>query len=1048
MSAIDDQARSIFFAALERGSNEWRAYLEEVCPGDSELRSRVDQLLKAHQAMGSIHAGAGETPGPTMDYAHAEGPGTQIGPFKLIELIGEGGMGAVYLAQQTEPVKRLVALKVIKAGMDSRQVLARFEAERQALALMDHPNIAKVLDAGFVGGPALAGAFEDRLKAGLQRVGRPYFVMELVKGVPITRFCDERRLTPRQRLELFLPVCHAIQHAHQKGVIHRDIKPTNVLVALYDGKPVPKVIDFGVAKAAGQPLIERTLVTGFGAVVGTPEYMSPEQAELNQLDIDTRSDIYSLGILLYELLTGTTPLSHKRIKDAALLEVLRVIREEEPQKPSTRLSTTDELPSIAANRGTEPARLTRLMRGELDWIVMKALEKDRSRRYETANSLAMDIQRHLYDEPVQACPPSAWYLFRKLARRNRASLAAASLVALALVVGILVSTWQAVRATKAEGQAREQAAKALAVSGLLQEMLASAHPEHHKRADYTVRELLDDFSERLDKQFKEQPEVEATVRLIMGTAYFRLAALGESERHLAAALALRRQVFGDGNEQVAEVLAEYAWTLRDLGEPEESLGRAREALAIYRQRGVRGRPLIKAMWTVQDMLGVQGQHAEAEAIALEALAVAREAPDGNYPDVANIMHDLAFTKMSQGQAKEAEQLARQSLSLHLRLHGKEHLETGWGMCALGMVLRAQARYPEAAEHLREALAIFRNNSHGHRSYNFAFDNLLSVFQAQGNEKEAEALRRQRLADKTKLVERTPADAEDWLQRGAAHAELHRHLEAIADYEKAISLLERLPTFPSKRELRRQHASAYGELANSHVALGHQAEAEELCKKALELRRTYLGADHKETLWTMHMLARTYATLGRHAEAAKLGEETLALQRAKLGSDHPDTLWSMRDTADSLFKLGRGVEAVPLIDECVKLAADKPAHADIVLAVMALRFRHFKTTKNLAGVRATAEMWERLNRTDGNGLYNAACFRAVTSTILKADPKTPAVDATRLATEEADRAMAWLHKAVAAGFKDARLVAKDTDLDALRGREDFKKVLAELEGKKK
>src|SRR5947207_15711629 len=350
-------------------------------------------------------------------------------------------MGTVWMAEQTEPVTRRVAVKLIKAGMDSRQVIARFEAERQALALMDHPNIAKVHD---------AGTTPD---------GRPFLVMELVKGVPITRYCDERRLTPRQRLELFVPVCQAVQHAHQKGVIHRDVKPSNVLVAQYDGVPVPKVIDFGIAKAAGQPLTERTLVTGFGTVVGTLEYMSPEQAELNQLDIDTRSDIYSLGVLLYELLTGSPPFSRKELEKAGMLEMLRVIREQEPSKPSTKLSTAEGLPTLAANRGTEPTKLTKLVRGELDWIVMKALEKDRNRRYETANGFAMDVQRYLADEAVQACPPSAGYRLRKFARRNKGPVLAASLVTLALIGGVIGTTWGMLRATKAEGDAKREASE-------------------------------------------------------------------------------------------------------------------------------------------------------------------------------------------------------------------------------------------------------------------------------------------------------------------------------------------------------------------------------------------------------------------------------------------------------------------------------------------------------------------------------------------------------------------------------------------------------------
>jgi tetratricopeptide (TPR) repeat protein len=447
-----DKARAIFMELLgDVPPEQWGERLAGLAAGDEGLRRHVELLLQAHRDADSFLERPANGPGGTGAFTAspapedatgpAEGPGTIIGPYKLLQAIGEGGMGAVFLAEQQEPVRRQVALKLIKPGMDSRQVVARFEAERQALALMEHPNIARVLD---------GGATES---------GRPYFVMELVKGVPVTTYCDEQRLTPRQRLELFVPVCEAVQHAHQKGVIHRDLKPSNVLAALYDGRPVPKVIDFGVAKAAGQPLTDKTLFTGLGAVVGTLEYMSPEQAQLNQLDIDTRSDVYSLGVLLYELLTGTTPLERRRLKDTGLLELLRLIREEEPPRPSARLSTTAELPAIAARRGLEPKRLSGAIRGELDWIVMKALEKDRGRRYETANALALDLRRYLADEPVQAFPPSAWYRLRKIGRRNWGVLSAAALVLLALVAGTAVSAWQAVRATQAYNGEREKQKK-------------------------------------------------------------------------------------------------------------------------------------------------------------------------------------------------------------------------------------------------------------------------------------------------------------------------------------------------------------------------------------------------------------------------------------------------------------------------------------------------------------------------------------------------------------------------------------------------------------
>lgn len=369
-------------------------------------------------------------------------PGTLIaGKYKLLEAIGEGGMGAVWMAQQIEPVKRHVALKLIKSGMDSKTVVARFEAERQALSMMDHPNIARVFDVGTTS------------------TGRPYFVMELVKGTPITDFCDQRKLTPRQRLELFVPVCNAIQHAHQKGIIHRDIKPSNVLVALHDDKPVPKVIDFGVAKATGFTLTEKTLHTGFEQVVGTPAYMSPEQATFNQMDIDTRSDVYSLGVLLYELLTGTTPIEHQRFNKAAFLEMLRLVREEEPPRPSTRLSSTEARASIAAVRGTEPARLSKEFRGELDWIAMKALEKDRSRRYETANGLARDVQRYLADEVVEARPPSMGYRVKKFVRRHKGRVGAASLIVLALISGAIGAAYGVIEADnqRTANSLREQA---------------------------------------------------------------------------------------------------------------------------------------------------------------------------------------------------------------------------------------------------------------------------------------------------------------------------------------------------------------------------------------------------------------------------------------------------------------------------------------------------------------------------------------------------------------------------------------------------------------
>ncbi|HEY5911990.1 MAG TPA: protein kinase [Verrucomicrobiae bacterium] len=433
MRKPSEKLEALFEAAVALETDAQRAdYLNRACP-DPQLRREVEALLEAHRHPDSLF----EEPTARVETTPAEGVGTLIGRYKLLEALGEGGFGAVWLAEQKEPVRRKVALKVIKLGMDTKQVVARFEAERQALALMDHPNIAKVFDAGTT------------------ESGRPYCVMELVRGIPITRFCDENSMAADRRLDLFIKVCHAVQHAHQKGIIHRDLKPSNVLVTLHDGVAVPKIIDFGIAKATHQELTDKTIHTLFQQFIGTPAYVSPEQAEMSGLDIDTRSDIYSLGVLLYELLTGKTPFDSKELLASGLDEMRRTIREQEPVRPSTRLNTLpgQELTTAAKRRGTEAPKLIHLVRGDLDWIVMKCLEKDRTRRYETANGLALDIERHLNQEPVDARPESTAYRVRKFVRRNKLMVTAAAAVAGALVVGTVVSAWQAVRATRAE---REQ----------------------------------------------------------------------------------------------------------------------------------------------------------------------------------------------------------------------------------------------------------------------------------------------------------------------------------------------------------------------------------------------------------------------------------------------------------------------------------------------------------------------------------------------------------------------------------------------------------------
>jgi serine/threonine protein kinase/tetratricopeptide (TPR) repeat protein len=629
MPADPARVESVFNSARALSTAARGSHLDAACAGDAELRARVERLLAADAELEAAPGtatfapepgtAAYSTEGSPADPGAAHDPGPHLGAgavlagkYKLIEEIGAGGMGAVWTAQQTEPVRRRVAVKVIRAGMDSRQVLVRFEAERQALALMDHPNIARVLD---------AGTTADR---------RPFFAMELVKGVPITRYCDEHRLTPRERLELFVPVCQAIQHAHQKGIIHRDIKPGNVLVARYDDLPVPKVIDFGVAKAVGEPLTDGTLATGFGAVVGTPEYMSPEQASFNNLDVDTRSDVYALGVLLYELLAGSPPFSRKELETVGLLEILRVIREQEPPHPSTKLSTAEALPALSANRSTEPAKLTRLLRGDLDWIVMKALEKDRGRRYETPSALARDVERHLRDEAVEARGPSKWYRLRKFVRRNRGPVLATALVLAALGVGAVGwassydMTRQANTLSSAEAAQKLEAAEYLHF--LEDGLLGGPDRQNPNR---TVRASVDRAAESLDSAPHLDPCIEARLREVLGGAYLAMRVADRAEDQLTRAVQLFDAHYGT-----------EPWTERDLGaklklaglytllERHTRAGELREEILTHYRRKLEvsesnTHNCVCSMISLGECYADQARFTEGEALLAEALTMSR-----------------------------------------------------------------------------------------------------------------------------------------------------------------------------------------------------------------------------------------------------------------------------------------------------------------------------------------------------------------------------------------------------------------------------------------
>jgi serine/threonine protein kinase/tetratricopeptide (TPR) repeat protein len=810
----------LFESACELEPEQRSALLDRECADDPTLRRDVETLLARDTDPSSFL----DSPALGDDFGLADvdrlvpgaaehESGHRIDRYVIRETLGEGGVAVVYLAEQEEPVRRRVALKVIKPGMDSRQVIARFEAERQALAMMDHPGVAKVFDAGST------------------ETGRPYFVMEYVPGVSITKHCDRQRLNVEDRLRLFTQVCEAVQHAHQKGIIHRDLKPGNVLVLVKDGQAIPKVIDFGVAKALHQRLTERTIFTEQGQLIGTPAYMSPEQAEMTAQDIDTRSDIYALGVLLYELLTGTLPFEAKRLSQAGLGEIQRIIRDEEPPKPSTRLSNDgDDSTAHAQICRADPRSLVRALRGDLDWIVMKALEKDRTRRYETAHGLALDIRRHLEHEPVQAGPPSRAYRLRKFVRRNRAGVAAGVVAALSLIAATAVSAGFALSEAEQRRAAATERDIAEAINEFLNnDLLAAVAPsaEAGKGKDVLMRDVLDVAAERIEAasgaggRFEDMLLVEAAIRQTLGETYLALGEYRAARPHAERAWELRRQVLGEEHPET-----------------------------------------LKSVACLADVYHQQGRFSEAESLLLQTLAVSTRVRGEAHPDTLSFLahlagiyrargpyeraeplrrfvRDLASTYHKQRRDDEAELLDRDVLGIVQRVLGKEHVDALSFMGSVAWMNREEGHYDEADRLYLELLELRKRlQGEEHPDTIVSMRTIARLYNIRGHFDEAESLQ----------------------------------LETIE---------------MSERVLGKEHQLTLvwmNDLAGIYVNQGRYDEAESLYLQTLEKTKRVLGDTYPETLTTMGDLAVMYANQGRYDEAESLLLQMLELSKRKQVED--------------------------------------------------------------------------------------------------------------------------------------------------------------------
>ncbi len=879
-----------------RGLDEASAQdaLVERCEGDMDLQREVEELLRHDRdvskgPLGQALAAPRET----------DGVPEAIGPYIVGKHLGAGGMGDVYLAEQQHPIRRTVALKLIRVGLETKEVVARFESERQALAMMEHPNIARAYD---------AGSTKD---------GRPYFVMEYVEGLPINEYCDQARLNTLQRLELLAQVCDGLQHAHHKAVIHRDIKPSNVLVTVADGVPIPKIIDFGVAKAAAQPLTEQTMFTEVGQLVGTPDYMSPEQATLDGGDVDTRSDIYSVGVLMYEVLVGALPFDRGELQKAGLEAVLRRIREVDPPRPSARVKTQNPIDGRALeSRKTTLNRLTVELRGELDWITMKALEKDPSRRYASASEFADDLRRFLKHEPVSAGPPGFRYSASKFIRRHRVGAAFASLAALFLVTIALTNYSQSKVIAAERDRASAEAESASQLSGFLIGLFKDADPARAKGADITARDLLEVGAQKIDA-LDDQPMVQAAFAEAIGGVYGTIGMFDEGRALLEDAHAYRT---ANRNGDQASELAyagsglELSTLFMKAGRPDEGLALAKESVEIHERLLGSSEELAASLNGYGNALWNTGDMEEAEVQHRRALEIRRKVLGPRHSAVAASLHNVASLMFLGGDLEQAERLYLESIDIAEETEGPNDFGVATSMHTLAMVYSESGRFDEAVPLEERSLAIRENvlgDKHPHVA--LSLTTLAEIHRGLGDPAKAEPLARRAVAIGMESWGRDVPDVW-WMQRGHAAAlnGLGRHDDALKVMEPLVELVKAAP--------RRIELSLHlAELGATYLGLGRASDALACYEESLQIIEDAGDGESSEGGASMMGLARTQRDLGRNEAADASFQRALEIIADSLGDDHPDRIRGLRDYADWLRVIGREEQAMELFREAEELS---------------------------------------------------------------------------------------------------------------------------------